>query len=352
MALQKTNLVVVAAPLPADFEGQPQDLYTAMVERMEIQSPVGTNFFVTGDVEPSSNQGPWLKGGTKWYVFDLTEGGYIPLDISDSNTTLFTTGPTTPTSPPAVNDALLWLRTSGSRGLGWYAWDGLIWRAIGAVPPSGDTLTRPTAPEDLEQFWDTDINAMVHWERGAWRTVSGTPGDIKFVAHSLLADALTANPGWQYAAKDDQSLRGLVLGVASTDPGVTPVNSFPTDSGISPRESGIKIGVETHVLDTDEIPQHTHLVGHATALNSNNDVFFHRVDDGETIGIPPILPPNHFELKGDGSANGTKLGTAGTGNAGTMIITSRQITTEAYTGVAVAHENMQPTAFLWLLVKT
>lgn len=351
MPLQKTNLVIVAAPLPADFEGSPQDLFENIVERMEIQSPVGTNFFVTGDVEPSSNQGPWLKGGTQWYVFSTTEGGYVPLDITDSETALFVTGPSNPGTPGA-EDPVLWLRTSGTRGIGWYAWDGTSWRAIGAVPPSGTTAERPTSPEDLESYWDTDINVLIHWERGAWRTVSGSPGDIKFVAQSLLSDALAANPGWQYLAKDDQSIRGLVLGVATTDPGATPASSFPTDSGITARESGTKLGAETIILDVDEIPQHTHLMGHATLLNSNNDIWLHRVDDGETISIPPIVPPNYFEVKGEGSGNGTKLGTAGTGNAGTMLITSRQISTEAYTGVAVAHDNMQPTVFFWALVKT
>jgi len=52
MALNKTNLVIVSAPLPGDFEGTPQELAEAMIERMEIQSPIGTNFFIVGDVEP------------------------------------------------------------------------------------------------------------------------------------------------------------------------------------------------------------------------------------------------------------------------------------------------------------
>lgn len=350
MALQKTNLVIVAAPLPADFEGTPQEMYESMLERMEIQSPVGTNFFVTGDVEPASNQGPWLKGGTKWYVFDISTGRYVPLDIADSNTSLFTVGPATPAAPEGV-EPTLWLRTSGTRAVAWYGWDGTEWRAVTNVPPSGTTAKRPTAPVDLERYWDIDIDCEIHWERGAWRTVSGTPGDIKFVAHSLLADALTSNPGWQYAAKDDQSLRGLVLGVATQDPGATPAAAFATVSGISTRVSGVKVGSETHVLDNDEIPQHTHLTGHAKLLNSNNDILLHRVDDAETITIPPTVPPNHFQVNGQDATNGTKNGTSGDGNAGTMLITSRQLTTSAYTGVAVAHENMQPTAFLWCLLK-
>lgn len=350
MPLNKTPLVLVCAPLPADFEGTPQDLFEAMCERMEIQSPVGQSFITSGDVFPASNQGLFLLGGTQLFVFDVALGRYVPLDISQSTSQSFTTGPLTPAAP-GPTDPQLWLRTSGTRGIGWYGWDGSTWRAITDVPPSGTTAQRPTAPVDLERFWDTSINVEIHWERGAWRTVSGTPGDIKFVAQALLLDALTFNPGWQYVGQSDQSIRGLVFGVAAKDPGATPASSFPTDSGITARASDERVGVETHVLDNDEVPQHTHLTGHATLLNSDNNVLLHRVADAETISIPPIVPPNHFEVKGEGVGNGTKNGTAGTGNAGTMLITSRQITDAPYTGAAVAHENLQPTAYLWALVK-
>lgn len=350
MALNKTNLVIVAAPLPADFEGSPQELYEALLERMEIQSPVGTNFFVVGDVEPASNQGPWLKNGRSWYVFNTTTGRYEPQDISESENPLFTISPTTPGTPDST-DPQLWLRTSGTRAIGWYGWDGTTWRAYASPAASGPTASRPTAPVDLEQYWDTDINCLIHWERGAWRTVSGVPGDIKFVAQSLLEDALESNPGWQYLGKDDQSIRGLSLAIAAKDPGATPTSSFPTDSGITARASGTKVGAETIVLDNEEIPQHTHLIGHATLLNSDNNIQLHRVDDSETITIPPVVPPNYFEVRGEGSTNGTKNGTAGSGNAGTMLITSRQITTAAYTTAAAAHDNLPPTVYMWALVK-
>ena len=354
-ALNKTNLVIVMAPLPGDFEGQPQDLAEAMVERMEIQSPIGTNFFVVGDVEPTSDQGPWLKGGDRWYVFSQTEGKYVPLNIEDS-IQLFTIGSTLP-GAPGVNDPVLFILTAGSRALSWHGWDGSTWRPFSNVPPSGTTAERPASPADLEPYWDTSINALIHYERGAWRTVSGVPGDIKHVSFSLLSDALTRNPGWEYLGKDDQSIRGLVIGIATKDAGATPAASFATDSGISARASGDKVGEETHVLDSDEIEQHTHLIGHATLLNSNNDIHLHRVDDAETLAIPAPGPYNYFEVKGEGSANGTKTGTAGNGPAGTMLVTTKQLSkTDAaasnYTELAAAHNNMQPTVFFWTLVKT
>ncbi|NOS67895.1 MAG: hypothetical protein HOO67_06080 [Candidatus Peribacteraceae bacterium] len=343
------------APLPGDFEGSPQDMAEAMVERMEIQSPVGTNFFVVGDIEPTSDQGPWLKNGDRWYVFSATDGKYVPINLEDS-LDLFTIGATLP-GQPGVNDPLLFIRTTGSRSLGWYGWDGSTWRPFSNVPPSGTTAERPSSPSDLEQFWDTDIDALIHYERGSWRTVSGVPGDIKHVSFSVLADALERNPGWVYLGKDDQSIRGLVIGIATKDAGATPDSVFATDSGISARASGDKVGEETHVLDSDEIEQHTHLIGHATLLNSDNDIHLHRVDDAETLAIPNPGPYNYFEVKGDGAANGTKTGTAGNGPAGTMLVTTKQLSkanasATNYTELAVAHNNMQPTVFFWTLVKT
>lgn len=353
--LFRTNLVLVGAQLPPDFSGNPQEFFESLIERLEIMSPQGTSFFVVGDAEPSSNVGPWLKGGTQWWVFDVNTGQYIPQDISAS-LHLFVVGPTTPPAP-GNGEATLWLRTFETRAISWYGWTGTEWRPVSNVPPSGSTAARPTNPVDLEQFFDTDIKTLIHFERGAWRTVSGTPGDIKFVAQSLLSVALTSNPGWQYLAKDDQSIRGLVMGIASTDPGASPASSFPTDSGITARSSGEKTGEETHVLTSEEIEQHTHLMGHATALNSDNVGQFHRVDNSAVVKIPPVLPPNYFEINGDGSGNGTHNGTAGDGPAGTMLITSRQLQltgTDAQptlTGAATAHNNMQPSVFLWALVK-
>ena len=150
MSLTNTNFVIVASPLPADFEGTPQELHEAMVKRMKIQSASGTSFFVTGDIEPSTNQGPWLKNGTKWFVFSAVDGGYIPLDISDSTARLFVAGPDEP-EEPGENDANIWLRTVTGRVIGWYFWNGDEWRPGGNVPPSGPTVSRPALAQSLEQ---------------------------------------------------------------------------------------------------------------------------------------------------------------------------------------------------------
>lgn len=352
-SLKKTNLVIVAAPLPPDFEGDPQEFFEACVERMEIQSPIGTNFFIVGDVEPSTNLGPWLKGGTQWWVFSESQGKYIPLDISASTVRLFTVSDIEPAAP-VDDDATIWLRTSGTRVIAWYFWTGTEWRPGGNKPPSGPTANRPVNAVDFEQYFDTDIATLIHWERGAWRTISGSPGDVKFVTIATLADALTVNPGWEYLGESLQTYRGRILGVATKDTGATPAASYITDSGITARAPGDSAGTETHVLADNEIVQHTHLVGSLTALHSNNNAYFYRVDDGETFTAPAPVPPNHAQINGEGAADGTKNGALPAAGAGTMFVTSQQLsisTAAAYTDAAVAHQNMQPTIWLWALVK-
>lgn len=355
--LFKTNLVVVASPLPADFRGTPQEFFEAFVERIDIQSPVGTNFFSVGDSLPATDIGPFLLNGTQWWVWDVAFGEYVPLDISASVANLFTVSATEP-PPPGAGDANIWLRTSSGRVIGWYFYTGSAWRPGGNTSPSGTTAQRPTDPADYEQYFDTTINALIHWERGAWRTVSGVPQDVKFVVTATLADALAQNPGWAYLGTLDQSFIGATLGVASKDPGATPVASFTVDSGITERASGDYVGAETHVLSEDEILQHTHLIGNLNALDHSNNFYTFRVDDGETFSAQTSRPPNKARI-------GTTVVSANFGNqvgeldgsgfpAGTTLVTSKQMAISAgvnYTEASEPHNNMQPTWFLWALFK-
>jgi hypothetical protein len=69
---------------------------------------------------------------------------------------------------------------------------------------------------------------MIHWERGAWRTVSGTPGDLKYVAFGKLADALVANPGWALFGASNQNQRGrIIMQAAMNDDNTSPVSVNP-----------------------------------------------------------------------------------------------------------------------------
>jgi hypothetical protein len=213
MALQKTNLVLQSAPLPQTFKGKPDDLRKAIVERLLIMSPGGTVFINVGDSEPNSNVGPWLKEGKKLYVYDENTKRYVPLDVSDSTQDEFQISETTPTtSTPPV-----WLRTIDGQPVTWYFWNGTQWTPHMNIVQSGPTANRPSSPFNLQQYYDSDISVLIWWERGAWRTVAGSPGDVKIVQASLLSAALIQNPGWALLGAAQQSWRGRYISQATKD---------------------------------------------------------------------------------------------------------------------------------------
>lgn len=251
--LQDTNLLVQMAQIPPTFKGTPQDLAVLMVQRMRIVSPTGTNFFFVGDVEPTSNVGPWLKNGTQWWVYSEAFKRYVPLDISASEKTWYFIQATTPSSsvPP------LWLRTtkdptdadpSVGDPLGWYVFDGTNWSPFLGIVESGVTANRPSAPVEYQQYYDTEITALIWWERASWRTVSGVPGDIKFVAFETLDDAKEANPGWDLFGASNQSFRGRWISQATKDsPGSGGSTDLNTDVGVAHRAAFETYGTDTPV---------------------------------------------------------------------------------------------------------
>jgi len=244
MALQDTNLFLESAPIPATWVGTPDNLREEIFKRVKIKSPAGLQFIYTGDSEPTSNIGPWLKGGTKWYVYDENIKRYVPVDVSDSVSDEIQISESTPasSSPP------IWLRTLGGKPVELYYWDGALWTPSMSIVQSGTTAERPTSPFNLQQYYDTTISCLIWWERGQWRTVSGVLGDVKQVWTELLSDALTQNPGWELLGASAQSVRGRVLAQAAKDSQQT----FTVDAGVAQRQSRETYG------ETDGISMDTH----------------------------------------------------------------------------------------------
>jgi hypothetical protein len=119
--------------------------------------------------------------------------------------------------------------------LGWLVFDGTNWVPFNSEVTSGPTSARPVAPPNYFQFYDTDISCLIWWERAAWRTVSGVPGDIKQVAYEVLTDALTNNPGWVLFGAGNVDFRGRLISQATKDPGLTPETNLIVSAGIAPR---------------------------------------------------------------------------------------------------------------------
>lgn len=239
MSLKDTSLIIEAAPLPTTFKGTPNDFLAEMVKRMRVVSPNGANFIFIGDIQPTTNVGPWLKGGTQWYVWSDTQNTYVPLDVSASVIIPYWIGNSVPTGiiPP------VWLQTTNNSTdqnpngfgtpLGWFFWNGTSWQPFNSQPQFGATAQRPATPNNLQQYFDTDINVLIHWERSAWRTVSGSPGDVKFVTATTAAIALTQNPGWTIWGDNDTNIRGRAFVAATQDAGGSPVYVQSPPSGVS-----------------------------------------------------------------------------------------------------------------------
>ena len=260
--MNRTNLLIQMAPLPATIEGTPAQIGAEMVRRFQIVSPSGRNFIYVGDVEPTSNVGPWLKDGSKWYVWDADVKRYIPQDLTDSATLWFHLGASTPaTSTPPV-----WLRTTRDfvdvasgygDPVGWYVFNGTSWIPFLGIVMSGPTANRPAAPVAFQQYYDTDISVLLWFERSQWRTMQGNPGDIKQVIFDTLQEALGRNPGWQVLGQNNQTLRGRYLSQATRDTALSGgATDLTIDIGVSPREARESWGTTDRVsLDT-----HTHPV--------------------------------------------------------------------------------------------
>lgn len=254
MALKATNLTIQMGALPATFRGNPQDLAVAMLARMKILSPDGSSFIFTGDTKPTSNVGPWLKGGTQWYVWDSTINDYVPLDVSPSITApyWFQAGLPSGTNPP------LWFKTEKDpsdvdptygKVLYVASWDGTAWNAFIAANGLGTTAERPAAPGEGTMFYDTTINVQLWFERGQWRTYSGVPGDIKAVIFSTLQDALDHNPGWILLGTTAPQFYGRTISQATKDAGATPVDSVTPGDGVNPRAAGEIYGTDLGYVD-------------------------------------------------------------------------------------------------------
>ncbi|HYG24434.1 MAG TPA: hypothetical protein VEH04_16775 [Verrucomicrobiae bacterium] len=113
------SIRIEAAPIPASFQGTPQQWLEAFLDRLKVTSD-GLSFVIS-DVAPGSNQGPWLKGGKKWFVWDEEVPGYVPLDISESYTPQIHIGDA---APDEEGEYAIWLKTSGSTIVGFFWWAG------------------------------------------------------------------------------------------------------------------------------------------------------------------------------------------------------------------------------------
>lgn len=70
-----------SSPLPYKWEGTPNELRAEITSRLRIEAQEQYALIYSGSTEPTSNIGPWLKDGNKWYVWSDATGNYVPATV-------------------------------------------------------------------------------------------------------------------------------------------------------------------------------------------------------------------------------------------------------------------------------
>lgn len=301
MSLNATSLFIQASPLPATFQGTPNDFFTEMIKRMRILSPSGTNFIYIGDTAPTSNVGPWLKNGTQWWVWDPATKTYQPQDISASFTPAFVVGRSIPTTtnPP------FWLQTTQDATsdnpnfygemVRWYQFDGVNWLSPHPVPPN--------SPE---------IRIWIGAEQALWSYDGGDGTDPSTILP-------TANTGAMWQVETLFQFR-FPLGVGANTAGFD--GNIPSQAAV--QEQG---GDERVVLTNDELAPHTHFIA---------------ADDPGSTGLPPTATTQvskYINLVGTPEMAGSTL-------PATLGLTSPS------EGGSKSHQNMPPYVGVYFIKRT
>lgn len=201
-------------------------------------------------------------------------------------------------TPSPENRAFPWWRTDvDNNPLGMYSWNGSAWVTTPSVVTSGTTAGRPLSAATGTEYFDTTISRLLIWERGQWRTSDGGIGEIREYEGATIDAVLALNPGWV----DYSAGAGRVIGGASSD-----------------HPYGSSIGEDTHVLTVNELAAHNHTVSAPTCSSADNG------DVGAYVVSAATEP------------NASNLFASPTGNA----------------GADAAHNNIQPTIYLWRIKKT
>jgi hypothetical protein len=304
------RLPLELAPLPVGFQGTPQQWAEAVTERLRVLFPTGLWTFVIQDTEPPSNQGPWIKD-QQLFLWNEDEKRYMPLDISNVwQVAISEKEPTDPGTSP------IWIRYLGNLVTGVFVYLNGKW--VPVFGNQGTTEDRPVNPPNFTRYFDTSIMVEIFYYQGLWKTVSGSPGDIKFVRFFTLAEALKYNPGWQEIGNYIGTARGRVFVPCHKDYGANPAADYPPLTGITSRIATEYFGEENIKLLTPQLPAHFHIAW---------------------IGAP-VFTPNQGQSGGDGD-NYKHQG--GPGQPSDLLTQT--------TGSGEAHPNIQPTLALWCLCK-
>lgn len=230
---QSLDFNVVSGSVPQDFNPSNwQQVADTFASRLQISLNQAYALFNIGSVLPTSNQGPFLLNGLQWYVWSNDLAEYIPMPLAQSQLMFFIGN----AAPDPTIYKIWWQTDSNGNAVApnWFnpklgvagQWQpfGYSTGQVDAFFPGTDTVTgfkqvnfaqilnmppflasgttvgntaaRPASPQNYQFYFDTDIGALLMYYGGGWHTVSGSPGDVKFVKAATLVAALAQNPGW------------------------------------------------------------------------------------------------------------------------------------------------------------
>jgi hypothetical protein len=212
---------------------------------------------------------------------------------------------------------------------------------------SGTTAQRPVTPRPFQEYYDTDISALIWFERGAWRTKDGVRGDVKQVSWETGEEALERNPGWEIFGTGESvsnSNRARALGMATKDKtGSTPTTAVDLSTGgLAVRPALEVAGGETaSIVQTEaQMPRHAHEIG---TEDRSRPLGAGLTDDPLPLGDP-------------GAAGGLWVDSGDIFHSSNPSGGSDRLTRTRFRGKAtpdpMTFSTVTPTLYLWTLRKT
>ena len=218
------NATITAAPLPTNFKGTPQQWIDALLDRLEVSFE--GNSFVIGDIEPEGNEGPWLKNGTQWWVWNDATSQYVPLDVSASITDQIFVGDIA-NGAPDPNTFQIWLQLNGTtvNGLFYYAGSTAGWVAQASPLNVGTVQLAYLTPQNTGSLITFDANRnpilLPPGSPGTflvstggvptWGSQSSVHGVPTFIAPVVLVSAIGTVTGGQWNTISTLTAHGIPI---------------------------------------------------------------------------------------------------------------------------------------------
>lgn len=279
-SLNQLPLILEMGALPLNFQGTPQQLADAIVERLRVVSQQALALFAQGSTEPAFNVGPWVDTSTSigiWKNWSNVTGNYQPMPLADVSLR-YSVSQTQPN--PALFQ--LWVKLSPEgKGLGVYTYYNGAWRdvyedviatinaAINAVLPTpgalGTVLT--SAGPGNPAVWEFLLFPGIVLDYAGSTVPVGAPflmcdGSLK---NPLTYPNLYNNIGTTFGG-DGITTFGVPdcrgRGRAGIGTGTAP--------GATPWALGQLRGAETHVLTEPELAAHIHIMSSQRIIADGN----------------------------------------------------------------------------------